>query len=965
MSKIDKGLPKISAEANELIDQLMSHWSLWDKHESYYLDTLAPNLIQNIHERNPTEKLLFDKLEEIIDDQEWLSIPDIIREKRRLKCLDTLKKIETKEKIKQDRKIAQKERIHAKKRRQDRLAQQALEERQRQQRKKDFVKRVWQGFKKDFQAADDFFEKSHEDQLTSEEYEQEKVRFIQFWFKKTANTRVDKEQALAIATHGINIQVIARAGSGKTSTLVNRAFFLQKHCGVNTEHMILLAFNKKAAKEMSKRLTTMLGKKTPHVMTFHALAYALVKTEEKILYDDPDNLSSTKSRQIQSIIDEYIRDDRYQEQIKSLMLNHFRNGWDNICQSGRLLDKDNLLKYRRKLPNFSLKGERVNSSEEKLIADFLFEHDISYTYKKSYTYKQTSWKKQDSYQLDFSLKNDDIIVEYFDIPNTNDFKNLSSVKKRLWTENYPEVIKISPQEISSGRTQFFPLLKRLLEDKGIVCIPLSEEEIWIRIKDRAIDQFTQTMTGFIERCRQQSLTAKQLSQQIETHQSLFDAEEQFLKITPLLYGRYLTHIQDTSQEDFDGLIQKATIQIQEGNTRFNRMNKQADLKNCRYLFIDEYQDFSSLFMNLVAAIRQKNTKMECFCVGDDWQAINGFAGSDLQFYSNFQQFFSPSQILHISTNYRSAPEIVSLGNALMKNRGKEAVAYKTKSGSIMLGDLTNIQPSSREKERHGAWDKITPAVLRLIPALLQQNKRIVLLSRTNNLPWPINYKNSTSSKQKGLEAYRELICSFVPKQWEDHISISTVHKYKGRENDAVIILDAILSRYPLIHPNWIFNRIFGDSLNSIIEEETRLFYVALTRAIDTLIILADREKKASLFLKNILNKQPTEKINWENFPPIQNLLGHLTVQLSSLIHSPEEGTFPIKEFLKKDGYTWDPTNYVWHQGFEQEKYSLKTLQHKMWSTQAINIRARIIDHNDTCIGHYIINSGHWHSISAQ
>jgi len=291
----------------------------------------------------------------------------------------------------------------------------------------------------------------------------------------------------------------------------------------------------------------------------------------------------------------------------------------------------------------------------------------------------------------------------------------------------------------------------------------------------------------------------------------------------------------------------------------------------------------------------------------------------------------------------------------MKNRGKEAVAYKTKSGSIMLGDLTNIQPSSREKERHGSWDKITPAVLRLIPALLQQNKHIVLLSRTNNLPWPINYKNSTSSKQKCLEAYRELICSFVPKQWEDHSSISTVHKYKGRENDAVIILDAVLLRYPLIHPNWIFNRIFGDSLNSIIAEEARLFYVALTRAIDTLIILENQEP--SPFLLNILQKQRIEQINWEKFSPIQNLPGHLTIQLSN--------TFLIKEFLKKDGYTWDPTNYVWHQGFEQEKYSLKTLQHKMWSTQAINVRARIIDHNDTCIGHYVIDSGRWHSISAQ
>ena len=57
-----------------------------------------------------------------------------------------------------------------------------------------------------------------------------------------------------------------------------------------------------------------------------------------------------------------------------------------------------------------------------------------------------------------------------------------------------------------------------------------------------------------------------------------------------------------------------------------------DLKQIRYVLIDEYQDFSELFYRLVQAVREQNPRARFFCVGDDWQAINGFAGSDLRFF---------------------------------------------------------------------------------------------------------------------------------------------------------------------------------------------------------------------------------------------------------------------------------------------------------------------------------------------
>ena len=86
--------------------------------------------------------------------------------------------------------------------------------------------------------------------------------------------------------------------------------------------------------------------------------------------------------------------------------------------------------------------------------------------------------------------------------------------------------------------------------------------------------------------------------------------------------------------------------------------------------IDEYQDFSELFHRLMEAIRKQNPQARFFCVGDDWQAINGFAGSDLRFFQDFTHDFPDSRKLHLTTNYRSGKSIVNVGNALMKRLGQ-------------------------------------------------------------------------------------------------------------------------------------------------------------------------------------------------------------------------------------------------------------------------------------------------------
>jgi DNA helicase IV len=395
-----------------------------------------------------------------------------------------------------------------------------------------------------------------------------------------------------------------------------------------------------------------------------------------------------------------------------------------------------------------------------------------------------------------------------------------------------------------------------LQAQGIPCVRLSEDEIWDRIRDRAIDRFTKATVGFIGRCRKQSLSESELRSLINGHSPLSPVEEIFLNLAHRLYVSYLDRLSATGEDDFDGLMQRAADSISAGQTLFQRLSGSGDLALLRYVCIDEFQDFSDLFYRLLNAIRKQNPRVELFCVGDDWQAINGFAGSDIRFFENFTAHIGKSRRLYISTNYRSSKAIVNIGNALMVGLGKPAIAHKKSTGKVFSFDLNKFEPSKLEEERHGRGDNITPAVLRLTSKALADGLDVVMLCRHNAIPWFVNYQDQEGGDGRGLARYLDLIRSFFPKGMKERISISTAHKYKGLEKPMVIVLDAVARSYPLIHPDWAFSRVLGDSPEKITKEERRLFYVALTRAIEKLVIITDGRSK-SPFLEELERRHPS------------------------------------------------------------------------------------------------------------
>ena len=1013
MPTVRAGAKSQSMNPTELIDCLIKHWRFWDEHEDFYLTKLAPSLVANPDSGTEIEKILLRDLRRHLNEKEWCDLPRMIAERR----AGILREIESerlqREALEKERQEA--EQLAAKKKDEEVREQlrQAQVRKQAEAQRNTILQKLRSRLQSDFLGADVFFQESCADLITEQEFEAEKLSFVKAWI--TANTpsskdgskqSPDDEQAAAIASLHGHIQVVARAGSGKTTTLVNRALFLLKHCRIAPSEILILAFNRKAALEIRRRLLGLIedgaeaaikadmdhrireaGKNKridreedreeieasavdaiaarlnitpPHVMTFHALAYAIVHPEESILHNGAEDESQGLNRVVQQVIDNRLQNPAFREKIRELMLAHFREDWDRIIEGRYDQSKEELLRFRRSLPRESIGGEYVKSFGEKAIADFLFEHDIAYKYERNHSWSGIN------YRPDFTIfrtPKSGVIIEYFGLNGDSDYDEMSDRKRDYWRKK-PDwtLIEFSPVDIArNGVDSFRDLLRKRIEDEGIACVRLSEDEIWHRVQNRAIDRFTKVSGGFIRRCRKQSLSPSALKELIESYSPLSPVEAMFLDLAHRLYISYLDRLRATGEDDFDGLMQRAAETISGGITGFQRKSGNGDLASLRYVCIDEFQDFSDLFYRLLVSIRTRNPKVELFCVGDDWQAINGFAGSDLRFFENFEEHIGKSRRLYISTNYRSSNSIVAIGNALMAGLGKPAVTHKQTDGKVLVSDLDKFKPSLIEKQRHPG-DLITPAVSRLANNALVAGMDVVMLCRRNALPWFVNYQDQAGGDSPGLDRYLDLVRSLFPKGWKERITISTAHKYKGLEKPMVIVLDAVARSYPLIHPDWAFSRILGDSAEKITEEERRLFYVALTRAVDTLVVVTERQSK-SPFLEELENAMPLTAINWADYPPVRGLTTRLVVKIGNQERRGGEPTFAVKDLLKASGYQWQSNGGPgWTKSFPAEGFRIETLKSEVWAEPADGIEIRIFDDTDMLVGQFLIDDGNWNCV---
>ena len=330
---------------------------------------------------------------------------------------------------------------------------------------------------------------------------------------------------------------------------------------------------------------------------------------------------------------------------------------------------------------------------------------------------------------------------------------------------------------------------------------------------------------------------------------------------------------------------------------------------------------------MIAALRSINPGVQLFCVGDDWQAINRFAGSDLRFYREFDRIFAPSRRLQLTTNRRSKRGVVQVSNALMSGRGAPAKPAADEPGTVNVVDLAKFRPTSLEESTFKR-SLLTPVVLRIAGASLAKGHSVVLLSARNVLTDP-------GGGVVPLDRYLRSLRERLPASVRERLSISTAHGFKGNQSDVVIVLDATERNYPLIHPNWIFSRVLGESESAIVDESRRLFYVALTRAKTELFLLTEGNRRTP-FLDEISSQTSLADVNWGGFPPVLQDDEWLVVKVLGAY----EAIKPLITGLKADGYRYRDMSQSggersWDRAFRMADLDRDFLITSPWMTQAM------------------------------
>lgn len=683
--------------------------------------------------------------------------------------------------------------------------------------------------------------------------------------------RPDPEQARTLVSLAKNLRVTARAGSGKTRLLTALTYFLIAECGYAPHEILLLAFNRDAAGQLEDRLTKLLKIEAfPGARTFHSLAYGIAQPEQEVIYDEGEEVWRRKLTLLvqdilRGLLDEELLDDVYEL---------FRRETAEARATGAFLKGQAAYDFRRALTQFTLAGQAVKSRGEKYIGDFLFEHGITHYYENA-----TRWEGG-VYRPDFKIMTGEkafVIWEHWAVDpdaervsdsrewpeaKLREYQAAARRKREFWRGKGVPLIESCADacvdreafeaEIAAKLLPHFPNLQRLPKAQLIeklVEVHLSKLAAWLG--------------QAIQRAQKRGWDAAGLSHELARYSAATERESLFLALLEKVFAAYEPRLATEGKTDFDRLFNEAIKLLRETPPQTLLRGKQTtiDLRRLRYCLVDEAQDLSPQFIEAVACLRELSPRIKLLFVGDDWQAINRFAGSDVELFTRevttrFGKCATPT----LATNYRSVRKVVLAGNKLMQGQGDAAVPHKEVTGCIELAYFDKVWVEGRESEPGWAADepfrergigleKFFKALYQLVIPDLVAGKTIGVLFRTNQrdgqkLP---ELEKSFVRLIRRMGWAREQVAVWQ----KEKIRFSTAHRFKGAERHTVFVVDPYAGNFPLLNADSIeLFRFFGDTLEQAEADERRLFYVAITRAEERLVFLTEtrRDEEDSPYL---------------------------------------------------------------------------------------------------------------------
>jgi len=242
-----------------------------------------------------------------------------------------------------------------------------------------------------------------------------------------------------------------------------------------------------------------------------------------------------------------------------------------------------------------------------------------------------------------------------------------------------------------------------------------------------------------------------------------------------------------------------------------------------HVLVDEYQDVNDLQIQLLSLLNAENL----FCVGDPRQSIYGWRGSNIKYVYQFMDTYPEAELVSLSKNYRSVSPLVALSNNAIKHMNMfDLDAVRGGEREIKL-----IQFESEDAEYQFICQKLLAREFQLedVFVLSRTNRQLNELSfllTQHNIPHIVR----SEEKGNGIEAR------------EGEVTLATIHAIKGLEAKHVFVIGCTQQHFPCKgseHP--VIEMVKVEEYDKE-DEERRLFYVALSRAKDSLFLTYSGKK---------------------------------------------------------------------------------------------------------------------------
>lgn len=626
-----------------------------------------------------------------------------------------------------------------------------------------------------------------------------------------------------------NNLILAGAGSGKTSTVIGRVAFLVQSGQARPDEILLLAYGNAAAVEMRERLEKRLMIKGVTAETFHALGrYIVEKVENSKASVSP--LASDENLKAKLVDQEFQRLQREDSDYRQLLLTYFEQ-W--LYPARNPFDFKSLGDYYQFLNDNdvrTLKGEKVKGFGECDIANFLFKNGVEYRYEDRFDTPEQA-KSRGAYHPDFFLPDYGIYIEHFGIDEQGNTAPYIDRKKyhddMAWKRNVHKLAGTTLVETFHHQKQKGTLLAGLENElckAGVQLNPLPPEAVLETLREvGAISAFSKILTQMIGLLKAANLNAEEEASIANRSAQVAAA----FKLLKPLFQSYQQQLKSDNQVDFDDMVNIATAYVEEGKFEIP----------WKFIIVDEFQDIAKSRAQLVQKLREKKGGVSLFCMGDDWQSIYRFTGSDIGYTSSFSQRFGPTFTCELDKTFRFNSKIGEVASRFVTQNPKQLVKTVISHETAPVPTVSLVRTSIDSADAR-------LLIAERIAQIASANSSVYLLARfTHDLP-------------DNDELYR------LKRRFPSlRFLTDTIHRSKGKEADYVIVLGLTKGKYGL--PSEIVTHPLIEALLPEQEafphaEERRLFYVALTRAKHRVYLPCDMRKCSPFVQELVKNEYPLD-----------------------------------------------------------------------------------------------------------